>query len=39
MICRLTAKLYPKLGEYYNLLKKTRSVKASWPLPTRLHLH
>lgn len=26
MICRLTAKLYPKLGEYYNLLKETRSV-------------
>ncbi|XP_026012363.1 glutathione S-transferase A-like [Astatotilapia calliptera] len=27
----LSAKRYPKLGEYYNLLKDRPSVKASWP--------
>ncbi|XP_030596942.1 glutathione S-transferase A-like [Archocentrus centrarchus] len=27
----LSAERYPKLGEYYNLLKERPSVKASWP--------
>lgn len=29
--CRLSADRYPKLGEYYALLKDRPSIKASWP--------
>lgn len=33
--CRLNEERYPKLTEYYNLLKDRPSIKTSWP-PTWL---
>lgn len=31
LFCSLSAERYPKLGQYYTMLKDRPSIKASWP--------